>query len=229
MKRIRFPWLKILLFTGMVLFIPLCFFLRPGFGRYSREISSSQELYTLYLVNNGWHQELALPQVRCGVEGGPKGSPQGRGYFLVGWGDREFFLNTPYLEMLTLQKTFRALFLPSSSVVKISTLQGRPRTGPTVREIPVTGEMLCRIYRFMVEERISDVPLPAEMSHPAYGEARFFPAKSRYSLLYTCNNWSGRALRKAGIPTGIWTPWTAGVGPSVRQLERLSPRMEDGL
>ena len=39
----------------------------------------------------------------------------------------------------------------------------------------------------------------------------FFKAKRKYSLLYTCNNWTNAGLKKMNIRTGIWTPFYQGV------------------
>ena len=34
----------------------------------------------------------------------------------------------------------------------------------------------------------------------------FYEAVGPYSAFYTCNSWTGRALREAGVKTGLWTP-----------------------
>jgi len=39
----------------------------------------------------------------------------------------------------------------------------------------------------------------------------FYSAKGGYSAFRTCNEWTGRGLRKAGVPMGIWTPLPWGV------------------
>ncbi|MEM9703623.1 MAG: DUF2459 domain-containing protein, partial [Planctomycetota bacterium] len=39
----------------------------------------------------------------------------------------------------------------------------------------------------------------------------FFRANGSYTGLYTCNNWTSDRLATAGVPTGLWTPFTWGV------------------
>jgi hypothetical protein len=34
----------------------------------------------------------------------------------------------------------------------------------------------------------------------------FYEANGGYSFILTCNEWTGRALRQAGVRTGLWTP-----------------------
>jgi Protein of unknown function (DUF2459) len=47
-----------------------------------------------------------------------------------------------------------------------------------------------------------------------YGaDDRFFAAQPefRYSALFTCNNWTSAALKRAGVRIGVWTPMPGGV------------------
>jgi hypothetical protein len=34
----------------------------------------------------------------------------------------------------------------------------------------------------------------------------FYEAVGPYNAFMTCNEWTGRALRHAGVRTGLWTP-----------------------
>ncbi|MFC4292290.1 DUF2459 domain-containing protein [Sphingorhabdus arenilitoris] len=48
--------------------------------------------------------------------------------------------------------------------------------------------------------------------YPAYGPNNiFYKAHGHYSAITTCNEWSGRILRDAGIGVGRWTPMPGGV------------------
>ena len=35
----------------------------------------------------------------------------------------------------------------------------------------------------------------------------FYEANGGYSFVMTCNEWTGRALRAAGVRMGLWTPF----------------------
>jgi uncharacterized protein (TIGR02117 family) len=49
-------------------------------------------------------------------------------------------------------------------------------------------------------------------AYPAYGPSNiFYDAHGNYSAFNTCNNWTGRVLRNAGIRVGVWTPFAGGV------------------
>ena len=39
----------------------------------------------------------------------------------------------------------------------------------------------------------------------------FYEARGSYNLFATCNEWSGARLRKAGVRTGVWTPFAQSI------------------
>ena len=46
----------------------------------------------------------------------------------------------------------------------------------------------------------------------AYGSRdAFYEAQGNYTLITTCNHWTGRALEATGVKTGIWTPFSFNV------------------
>jgi uncharacterized protein (TIGR02117 family) len=39
----------------------------------------------------------------------------------------------------------------------------------------------------------------------------FYESPGGYSVFLTCNEWTGRALRAAGVRTGLWTPFAQSI------------------
>jgi len=39
----------------------------------------------------------------------------------------------------------------------------------------------------------------------------FYEAKGAYNLFFSCNTWTNKALKKANMPSGIWTVFDKGV------------------
>ena len=69
-------------------------------------------------------------------------------------------------------------------------------------------------YRKLVAEVRASFKLTNGRStaYPAYGPNNlFYDSVGRYSAINTCNEWTGRVLRKAGIKVGAWTPMPGGV------------------
>jgi uncharacterized protein (TIGR02117 family) len=56
-------------------------------------------------------------------------------------------------------------------------------------------------FRYDSEGRT--IPVPGR----GYGPSdAFYEAVGPYTARLTCNEWTGRALRRAGVRTGVWTP-----------------------
>ena len=167
----------------------------------------------IYLIDNGVHVELCLPAERA-----PESLPSLLGQqekpflYCFGWGDRYFYPGTPSLSDLELIPSLKAIFLPTGGTIGITWYGNYLIEGEHVRRVEVTSEQIDLLYGFILSY-LTDSALPDENVSPGYDEIRFFEAGGTYSLFFTCNNWTNRALRYAGIPSHLWTPTTWGVGP----------------
>lgn len=200
----------------------------------------------LYLVNNGYHVEFCLPIAHApewfprAVEASfsarfGKSVPAWARYYCIGWGDRTFYPETPYLADLRVESALRSLFLPTRAAVRISFYPDLSQVDDDrFTAVPVSPAQVDALYGFVAERSLIGNPdgsgvdgegaaagfqplqefrlLPESVPDPAYGESLFVEASGWYSLLFTCNNWTSSALRAAGIPTGLWTPLPWGVG-----------------
>lgn len=176
----------------------------------------------IYLIDNGAHAELCLP-----ASSAPEGllssiqdiSPFSVGdpeYLCFGWGDDYFYPGTPTIEDLEFLPTLRALFLPTSAAVRISWYGGELLESENVRRFSISEEQAQYMYAFVLEYLKQDgdslLLLDPERVSETYDASFFVEAEGSYTLFFTCNNWTNRALKRAGIRTGIWTPTTWGVG-----------------
>jgi uncharacterized protein (TIGR02117 family) len=128
-------------------------------------------------------------------------------YMAFGYGNRRFYLNTPTWGDLTLSDALHAGF----------------RGGPTLLHVdhdraPQPDEWQRPITISRVEHRALIAFIEAHFQLSADGDTMpligrgygpsdiFYEAVGHYDLYLTCNEWTGRALRAAGINTGLWTP-----------------------
>jgi len=57
-----------------------------------------------------------------------------------------------------------------------------------------------------------------------YASSRFYAAREKYSLLRTCNTWTARALREAGLPIEpLQVVTAAGLMDELRKLMQREP------
>jgi uncharacterized protein (TIGR02117 family) len=128
-------------------------------------------------------------------------------YVALGWGERVFYMQTPTWQEAKIGSVCGALFLPSESVLHVEFLSFAGADTWT-REVHVSRAQ----YETLVEHiqttlRHNKHQRPISAGETTYGSSdHFYEARGSYHMFNTCNQWTGRALQRAGVPTGIWTP-----------------------
>ena len=175
---------------------------------------------TIYVRTNGVHTWIVMPKVnaimdwRSFVPGEHLRDPRWgtADHIAVGYGNREFYLNTPTWGDLTVRRAFYAAFGEGPTLLHVEH-EHRPRPDDWQRPITITPGQYRRLVnyvgaRFQRDARGETIPLIGR----GYGSwDMFYEAKGGYSFVLTCNEWTGRALRAAGIRTGIWTPFSQSI------------------
>jgi uncharacterized protein (TIGR02117 family) len=162
----------------------------------------------LYLVDNGFHSDLAIPRALLVSHGGPSGAAAkattGDAWVMAGWGDRSFYEGEGF-SFARIGDGLRALFAPHNrSVVHFEGVVRRPdlawRTG--VHRIMVSPAGLAALLRQLDASFALDLtrePIPRAV-HRSPDEA-FFDSRESFSLLHLCNHWTAELLAAAGVPT----------------------------
>ena len=129
-------------------------------------------------------------------------------YVAIGWGNRQFYVETPRWSDLKVTSAIGALFWPSETVLHVEYVHDAAE-GECFRELLLSREQYRELVEF-VESSIGglDAHGAAESATTVtYGSAdRFYSATGHYHAFNTCNQWTGRGLARAGAPVGIWTP-----------------------
>ena len=174
---------------------------------------------TIYVQTNGVHTWIAMPKVtpvmdwrRLMPAEHIRASQYAGDYIAVGYGNREFYLNTPAWSDLTFGRAVRAAVGNGPSLMHVYH-ERRPVAGDGQRPIVLTVAQYRRLARFVESSFDRDgsgnaIPLIGQ----GYGQSDvFYEARGGYNLYYTCNEWAGDALRDAGVRVGIWTPFTQSI------------------
>lgn len=154
----------------------------------------------VYLVAHDGHTGIAVRRadIPAGLWPESRDFPQAE-YLEVGWGNRDYY----YGRNQGLWGTLTAL-LPSPSVLHVAGFRGAPTDYFRANEIvelaiPIDGFKLLVRYIHDAYERAGELPAAA-LGPGLYGESRFYPAWESFHLFRTCNVWTARALRAAGLP-----------------------------
>jgi uncharacterized protein (TIGR02117 family) len=144
-----------------------------------------------------WHQYLAIEKV--GID-----AAKDYNYLSFGWGDRDFYMSTPTLADVKLSTTFRALFVPTPSVMYIQGYQKIPQN-LEVKCVQVNKNDYLQLVKYIqagFEVDKSGRKIRIGNGHTT--NAGFYAAMGSYSILRNCNSWAAEALRKADINTPFW-------------------------
>lgn len=164
---------------------------------------------TIYVADNGVHTDLVLPAqdfadlVRAAHFADPRAG--GQQWLMFGWGDRDFYLNTPTWWDMNPLRVARALAGMGPTVVHVSALP-EPQPGAKIRRLVLRPEEYARLAAHVRNSFAPGLPARGYGGHDA-----FYAARGGYSALRTCNEWSARGLRTAGVRMGAWTPFAFGV------------------
>ena len=161
----------------------------------------------VWLIDNGFHTNLALPRAAMLAHGGAlaraaaQTSPDD--WIMVGWGDARFYEATSPWQGRLLDAA-RAALGGRPTVVHLEGVPTRPdlawRTG--VHRIALSSAglaaLLARVDRsFALDAAGALVPLPVPRQP---GEA-FFASVEGFSAFHLCNHWTSELLAAAGLPT----------------------------
>jgi uncharacterized protein (TIGR02117 family) len=174
----------------------------------------------VYVTTNGVHLSIIVPlnQLDTAFAEELELTP-GTRFVSFGWGDRGFYLTTPTWADLTFKTAFRALFLRTPSAMHIDDYSFRGNSWHEVQLCPEQqGKLLADIRTSFTTDSLGHIIV---IPHAGYTPSdRFFEANGHFTCFRTCNVWVNDALKTAGIPTSIWSPFDKGVLFHLKKWEK---------
>lgn len=170
-----------------------------------------QEKEEVFITTNGIHLAIILPtgliNERFRTE---LGTPSTTKFISFGWGDKEFYLNTPEWGDLKLRTAVKALFAKSETALHVTNYSGPRSSWRSVEVCPSQVENLNQFIRNSFRKNADS--MLAEIEGAGYGENdKFYEAVGSYTCIYTCNNWVNEGLKRSKIKTSLWSPFDHGV------------------
>jgi hypothetical protein len=160
----------------------------------------------VYLLDNGFHSDLALPRAALARRGGALGRAVETlapgDWILVGWGDARFYVDqSPISDRLP--DGARAFFRPGNpSVVMLDPEADDPRArhAPDRRAAlhltPVAFDRMAD--RIEASLDLSSGAPRVAAARPG-DHARFFASRETFSILHLCNHWTAGVLNAGGV------------------------------
>jgi len=119
----------------------------------------------------------------------------------VGWGDRDYYMGRDQGFWGTLRA---ALGSDNPSVLHVAGVRGALAANfpaSEIIEVELSRDGFERLVRYIHDayDR-ARAPVVAPLGPGLYGDSRFYPARESFNIFRTCNVWTARGLRGAGLP-----------------------------
>lgn len=169
---------------------------------------------TIFIQTNGVHTWVMVPAVSAEMDWRPLARPEhlkdpryGRSnYLAIGFGNRDFYLNTPTWGDLSLKTAAAAAVGGGPSLMHVDNFHD-PKPLDYQRPILLSDEQYRRLTRFLLASFDYRDGQWMPLIGRGYGPSDvFYESRRPYNFTRTCNEWTGEALRAAGVRTGVWTP-----------------------
>ncbi len=166
---------------------------------------------SIYLNSNGIHLDIIIPknQIDSKLLNGLNYSKYDT-YFSFGWGDKNFYLNTPTWNDLTFNNAFKALFTNGSTLIHLTRYSAIQEDWV---EIKVNQDQLYKINQYINKTFYFDtIDNKILLNNKGYtNNDDFYEALGSFSIFKTCNSWVNSGLKKSDMKACLWTPFDFGL------------------
>lgn len=221
MKKIMMALLYV--FIGLIVFAVLYFATDSVLSRISADKPDKEgkpKNITVYVLSNDVHTDIVLPirnELQDWTEVFPiennKGKDLNHQYVSIGWGDKGFYLNTPEWKDLTLKTALVAGMGIGETALHV-TYYKQMVENDLCYKVQIDSNQYNVLKNYILNSLDMDKdgkPILIKTNAQYGPDDAFYEAKGAYSLFYSCNTWSNAALKKANMPSGVWTVFDKGI------------------
>jgi uncharacterized protein (TIGR02117 family) len=212
MRKKTSKWLRRLFLYPLL--IPASYFvisLVLSYIPYNRSFDFKDGEKEIYISTNGVHLDIIIPkndisdELLLGLD-----LQDDVRFYSFGWGDENFYINTPTWDDLTFSNAMEAMFLKSSTLMHVTNYN---KENAKWIKIKCTQEELNLLQSHILSSFHHDKSGNKQMLvDDGYSSSDFFfRANGSYSCLKTCNSWVNDVLKKSGMKSCVWTPFDFGV------------------
>ncbi|MBC5773788.1 TIGR02117 family protein [Pontibacter sp. KCTC 32443] len=182
----------------------------------NRDYTQAQEEHIeIFITSNGIHTDLVLPVATPYIDWRDKislqhfaGANNNFTHIGFGWGDREFYMQTPEWSDLTIEVALSAMFWPSASAMHVEYIPKPLIPNKHQRPIKVTPEQYKKLVAYISDsfqrrgEYFIIIPGKGYTSTD-----NFYEAKELFYFPKNCNNWVNGGLKAAGLKAAFFAPF----------------------
>ena len=204
-----FKLLKKIFIFFLFLFIPLLLYIAIAHLLIffpTKEETSLDQNRSIYIAYSQLHSDIIIninALDKKWKERLPSQVMKSQGYLSFGWGDKEFYLNTPTWDKLKINAALKALFINTPSVIYV---KYHPTVGyfQEIKEVKLSSKQLKKLENSIFKSFDFQ-----NQHYKGYGKDDiFYSSPYQYNIFNTCNTWTGEQLREANISVSYWTPFS---------------------
>ncbi|WP_196888527.1 DUF2459 domain-containing protein [Aureivirga sp. CE67] len=166
----------------------------------------SKEKY-IFLTTNGVHLDIVLPvsEMSPNLRDGLHFSNNSK-FIAFGWGDKDFYLNTPSWEDLTFKNAMKALFYKSETLMHLTEFY---RQESDWVKIEISDAQLKKMNTYLENSFQRENSEKVLLKGKGYSyDDQFYKANGSYSCFKTCNSWVNSAFKYSDLKHCFWTPYS---------------------
>lgn len=202
---------------GLVLFLLFALYalvVLVGLIPVNNDFQPTDDGVEIMVTSSGVHADFVLPMRNETVDwsqqlrpGDFAGDVSGATRVSVGWGNKEFYMDTPTWADLKAGTVARALFWPSPTCMHVF-MWDEGTLPADARKTRISPEQYRRLVEYIRGTfRRDEGDRFICVKGRGYGpNDAFYEAHGSYHAFNTCNCWVGRGLKVAGVRTGWYTP-----------------------
>ncbi|TPN84744.1 DUF2459 domain-containing protein [Aquimarina algicola] len=199
---------------GIILLLPIVYIIIAMISMLitvNKTPQSDTDTQVVYLSTNGVHLSIIMPikNITPALTKDLQFDNHDR-YLSFGWGDADFYLNTPEWKDLTFRNAFSALFLKSKTLIQVKRYRQKRSKWIKIFVTPEELEAL-QLYitnTFAQNNNSTKIILP-NSGYTVRDD--FYHAKGSYTFYKTCNTWVNSAFKQSGLKACLWTPFDFGL------------------
>lgn len=176
-----------------------------------RESESDNYNKSIYLSTNGVHLDIIFlkKDLDSLLISGIKHKAN-ENYLSFGWGDENFYINTPTWSDLTFGNAFKAMFLKSPTLMHVTRYEYKYTDWV---EIKISESELQKLNTYLINTFITkDDGSKIILNDKGYSfNDDFYKSKGSYSCFNTCNSWVNKGFKESGLKSCLWTPFDFGL------------------
>ncbi len=181
----------------------------------------------IIVVDHGWHTGFVFPADDV-IRKIPvlKDRFSDAPYLEFGWGDQGFYQATEKNTGLTM----KAIFWPTDTVVHVVAIPLLPSEfyfNAEVFEGCISNQGYAALIDYVVNSfAVNDYGDIIEIKSGIYGNSQFYKGVGKYYLTNTCNKWTAKGLKSAGMD--IFPAFKLTSGSIMNYLRKMDPRKARG-